>query len=155
MKTDAAAHAREEQERPRTRRSRQWKLQEGDAHDVAVSVFISRKTQHLYVRQSFQPVFESPVTIRDADHSIGTHIYTVLDYVNGGADLRWSAVSMDRSPDKSQLGQMASRDVVTVTMSSDVLDAGPAMAALDRMRFSRTRRRISNHLAWIFDDHFG
>ena len=29
-----------------------------------VSVFISRKTQRLYVRQSFQPVFESPITIR-------------------------------------------------------------------------------------------
>ena len=32
-----------------------------------VSVFISRKTQRLYIRQSFQPVFESPVTIRDAE----------------------------------------------------------------------------------------
>ena len=60
-----------------------------------VSIFISRKTQRLYVRQSFQPVLESPITIHDADHPIGTHIYTVLDYANGGADLRWSAVSMD------------------------------------------------------------
>src|SRR5260370_31623539 len=30
-----------------------------------VSVFISRKTQRLYVRQAFQAILESPVTIRD------------------------------------------------------------------------------------------
>ena len=52
-----------------------------------VSVFISRKTQRLYVRQGFQPIFEGPVTIRDAGHPIGTHIYTVLDYTKGGASL--------------------------------------------------------------------
>ncbi len=35
-----------------------------------VSVFIGRKTQRLYVRQAFQPLLESPVTIRDADRPI-------------------------------------------------------------------------------------
>src|ERR1700675_2148653 len=34
-----------------------------------VSVYISRKTQRLYVRQAFQSILESPVTIRDADSS--------------------------------------------------------------------------------------
>ena len=32
-----------------------------------VSVFISRKTQRLYIRQGYQPVFEAPITIRDVD----------------------------------------------------------------------------------------
>jgi len=36
-----------------------------------VSVFISRKSQRLYVRQAFQPILESPVAIRDADRPIG------------------------------------------------------------------------------------
>ena len=58
-----------------------------------VSVFISRKTQRLYVRQAFQPVLETPVTIRDADQPIGTHIYTALDSKQG-ADLRWNVISM-------------------------------------------------------------
>ena len=40
-----------------------------------VSVFISRKTQHLYLRQSFQPVLDVPVTIRDPDRPIGTHAH--------------------------------------------------------------------------------
>ena len=159
LKTDAAAHAREE-----AREAEDEKVAAMEASREAtrmmspVSVFISRKTQRLYVRQSFQPVFESPITIRDADHSIGTHIYTVLDYVNGGADLRWSAVSMDRSPDKSQLsqnGKSRRRDGHNVEPMS--LDAGPAMAALDRIENSSGHRRphLRNYLAWIFVDHFG
>jgi hypothetical protein len=62
-----------------------------------VSVFISRQTQRLYVRQAFQPIFDTPITIKDADKPIGTHIYTALDYVKDGADVRWSAVSMTSS----------------------------------------------------------
>jgi hypothetical protein len=59
-----------------------------------ISVFISRKTQRLYVRQAFQPIFESPVSIRDADRPIGTHVFTALGRV-GDNDLRWSVVSLD------------------------------------------------------------
>ena len=44
-----------------------------------VSVFISRKTQRLYVRQALQPILETPVTIQDADHPIGTHIFTAME----------------------------------------------------------------------------
>jgi hypothetical protein len=62
-----------------------------------VSVFISRQTQRLYVRQAFQPIFDTPITIKDADKPIGTHIYTALDYVKDAADVRWSAVSMTSS----------------------------------------------------------
>ena len=62
-----------------------------------VSVFISRQTQRLYVRQAFQPIFDTPITIKDADKPIGTHVYTALDYVKDGADVRWSAVSMTSS----------------------------------------------------------
>ena len=59
-----------------------------------VSVFISRKTQHLYVRQAFQPLFDSPVTIEKPNTSIGTVIFTAMDWANDDADLRWTALSM-------------------------------------------------------------
>jgi hypothetical protein len=63
----------------------------------------------------------NPITIHDADHPIGTHIYTVLDYANDGADLRWSAVSMD----SRQLGQSGRH---TAEPMAPVL--GPAREAL-------------------------
>jgi hypothetical protein len=60
-----------------------------------VSVLISRKTQRLYVRQAFEPIFDSPVTIRDADRPIGTHIFTAIERANGETDLRWNVVSLE------------------------------------------------------------
>jgi hypothetical protein len=62
-----------------------------------VSVFISRATQRLYVRQAREPLFEAPVTIADANRPLGTYVFTALAYANGEADLRWTAVSMYRS----------------------------------------------------------
>jgi hypothetical protein len=59
-----------------------------------VSVFISRATQHLYVRRAFESILESPVTILDADRPIGTHVFTAMEQINGGTDMRWSVVSL-------------------------------------------------------------
>jgi hypothetical protein len=64
-----------------------------------VSVFISRKTQRLYVRQAFQPILEIPVTIRDPDLPIGMHVFTALE-LTGNGDMQWSVVSLvGRHPD--------------------------------------------------------
>jgi L,D-transpeptidase catalytic domain len=60
-----------------------------------ISVLISRKTQRLYVRQAFEPILESPVTILDADRPIGTHIFTAVERTNGETNMRWSVVSLD------------------------------------------------------------
>jgi hypothetical protein len=67
-----------------------------------VSVFISLKTQKLYVRQGFEPVFESPVTIADPAKPIGTHTYTAVAYGKDGRDMRWNVVSIGgRQPGES------------------------------------------------------
>jgi len=60
-----------------------------------VSVLISRKTQRLYVRQGFEPVFDVPVTILDPDRPIGTHIFTAMEQAGGDSKLRWSVVSLE------------------------------------------------------------
>ena len=57
-----------------------------------VSVFISRKTQRLYVRQGFEPILEIPATIQDPDRPIGTHIFTAMERI--GTDIRWNVVSL-------------------------------------------------------------
>ena len=64
------------------------------AHQLApMSVLISRKAQRLYIRQDFEPTFESPVTILDADRPIGTHVFTAMEKTDHG--LRWSVVSLN------------------------------------------------------------
>ena len=59
-----------------------------------VSVFISRKTQRLYVRKAFEPLFESEVTISNPNAPIGTTLFTALGYTSDDGGLRWSALAM-------------------------------------------------------------
>jgi lipoprotein-anchoring transpeptidase ErfK/SrfK len=57
-----------------------------------VSIYISRKHGRLYVRKGMEPVFESPVTIGEPDHPLGTHVFTALDVKDGVP--RWNVVSL-------------------------------------------------------------
>jgi L,D-transpeptidase catalytic domain len=130
-KAETAARAREEAKAAEAENAAALEASEAVERLMSpVSIFISRKSQRLYVRQAFQPVLESPITIRDADHPIGTHIYTAVDYANSGADLRWSAVSMDGH----QLGpNRKSRHGDDDNAGPMMPDAGPVMDALDRI----------------------
>jgi chemotaxis protein histidine kinase CheA len=69
-----------------------------------VSIYISRATQKLYVRRNtHKPApdgggevfdsFEVPVTIRNPDRPIGTHVFTAVARNDTG--LRWTAVTID------------------------------------------------------------
>lgn len=89
-----------------------------------VSVYISRATQKLYVRRNthkhwpdggevFDASIEVPVTIRDPDRPIGTHIFTAM--AREGAGLRWSAVTIDEGDD-------ATDALDRITIPKDVLD---------------------------------
>jgi hypothetical protein len=73
-----------------------------------VAVYISRATQKLYVRRNthkawadggevFDFSIEVPVTIRNPDQPIGTHIFTAMARNDSG--LRWSAVTIDNGDD--------------------------------------------------------
>ena len=75
---------------------------------VPVSIYISRATQKLYVRRNTQKpwpdggeVFDSsievPVTIRNPEKRIGTHVFTAM--ARSDAGLRWSAVTIDDGED--------------------------------------------------------
>ncbi|MCL2429966.1 MAG: hypothetical protein FWD12_12125, partial [Alphaproteobacteria bacterium] len=128
-KLDTASAAREaavEAEKLRAEAAREA------ARDLQpVSAFISRKTQRLYVRQGFQPILESPVTIEDADRPIGTHVFTALERV-GDSDMRWSVVSLaSRHPD----GGATDPYGATHGRGSEpiVTDPAGAKAALDRI----------------------
>jgi L,D-transpeptidase catalytic domain len=57
-----------------------------------ISVFVSRKTQNLAVRQNFAPLFDSPIRIDQPDTPIGTHIFTVM--ASEPAAMRWTLVTI-------------------------------------------------------------
>ena len=90
-----------------------------------VSVYISRATQRLYVRRNthkpapdgggevFDTSIEVPVTIRNPDQPIGTHVFTAVARKDAG--LRWTAVTIDDSDN-------ATSALDRITMPQDVLD---------------------------------
>ncbi|MCI0466631.1 MAG: L,D-transpeptidase family protein [Beijerinckiaceae bacterium] len=95
LKMESAARAREEAQAAEAARAAALKASLAASYMTApITVFVSRKTQRLYVRQSFEQVFESAVTIRDPDQPIGTHIFTALGYTNADTGIAWNAVSM-------------------------------------------------------------
>jgi hypothetical protein len=100
-----------------------------------VSVLISRKTQRLYVRQAFQPIFESPVTIRDPDAPIGTFIFTALNYTDAGADVRWNALAMYPNPTDPDAGPPSPEPRRRGKRHAEPMptDTGAAKAALERV----------------------
>lgn len=63
-----------------------------------IAAFVSRKTNKLYVRQNFEPWFETPVTIAASDRPLGTHVFTVRADKNDTNALRWSVVSLPAAP---------------------------------------------------------
>ncbi len=131
QKEEAAARARDEADAAAAEKLAAMDASKAAARMLApVSVFISRKTQRLYIRQSFQPVFESPVTIREPGRPIGTHIYTALDNANSGTGFRWSAVSMEGS---GLIQKHKSRSEDNLDIEPVSLDSDPAKTALDRI----------------------
>ena len=59
-----------------------------------IAVFVSRKDSKLYVRESFKPQFEVPVTIAPGDRPLGTHVFTAETDKTDPNLLRWSVVSL-------------------------------------------------------------
>ena len=61
----------------------------------------------------FDATIEVPVTIRNPDKPIGTHVFTAVARTNGG--LRWTAVTIDS-------GDVAKAALDRITLPQDVLD---------------------------------
>ena len=108
-KLDAAAAAKDAAKAAGTRKADTAKAaSEAKLALEPASIFISRATQKLYVRRNthkrwpdggevFDATIEVPVTIRDPDKRIGTHVFTALARNDGG--LRWTAVTIDNADD--------------------------------------------------------
>jgi hypothetical protein len=111
---------------------------------LPISVFISRKAQRLYVRQSSEPLFESPVEIRNVDQPIGTHIFTALAYTDGNADLRWNVISMPQGSPQVESGGSERHKQLRRHSDPAPENTAAARAALDRIAISQdSLERIS------------
>lgn len=104
---------------------------------LPVSVFVSLKSQRVYVRQGHEPVLDMPVTIAEPEKPIGTHVYTAVDYKNDGNDARWMVVSLRPrpadAPDEEHMTRAEKKRRAATDAPPPPTDLGPATAALDRV----------------------
>jgi hypothetical protein len=136
LRLDAATSAREAAAAAETARVAAAEAVREVARELEpVSVLISRKTQRLYVRQAFAPVFETPVTIADPDRPIGTHVFTAVERLSDDSGLRWNVVSLtaghrpnDVIEAKAQARGSRDRDI-----EPEPANADGAKAAIDRI----------------------
>ena len=125
-KLDAAAAAKDAAKAAETKKAASAKAA-SDAKLALepVSIYISRATQKLYVRRNthkpapdgggevFDSTIEVPVTIRNPEKPIGTHVFTAMARNEDG--LRWTAVTIDDADD-------AKDALDRITIPQDVLD---------------------------------
>ena len=124
-KLDAAAAAKEAVKAAQTRKADTAKAaNEARLALEPASIFISRATQKLYVRRNthkewpdggevFDATIEVPVTIRNPEKPIGTHVFTAM--ARNDAGLRWTVVTIDD-------GDNAKDALDRITIPQDVLD---------------------------------
>ena len=125
-KLDAAAAAKDAAKAAETKQAASAKAaSEAKLALEPVSVYISRATQKLYVRRNthkpapdgggevFDATIEVPVTIRNPEKRIGTHVFTAMARKDAG--LRWTAVTIDDADD-------AKNALDRITIPRDVLD---------------------------------
>jgi hypothetical protein len=125
-KLDAAAVAKEAAKTAQTRKAEAAKAaSEAKLALEPVSIYISRATQKLYVRRPthkpapdgggivFDATIEVPVTIRNPERPIGTHVFTAV--ARNEVGLRWTAVTIDH-------GDNARAALDRIAIPQDVLD---------------------------------
>lgn len=72
---------------------------------------------HLFVRQEFSRVFDTPVSFRDPDQLLGTHVYTALKFAQGDRKTRWMTIDVQDSGGTSPLDRIEIPDDVRQKIS--------------------------------------
>jgi len=117
-----------------------------------ISIFISRKNKRLYVRQATQHLFDMPITIRDPERPIGTHLFIATRPGDDGASLRWvgltppAAVEVKHRRHSSRRGRTIEPEDETPSLKP-LPEA--ASAALDRIELPPEAVQRIAERAWI------
>ncbi len=120
-----------------------------------LSIFVSRKTQRLYIRQGFIKVFDVPVTIREPEKPLGTHLFMAMPEQQGTPDaasgLHWLVITI---PDAST-GTTEEEPRRHRRRHSDdddapraALPAASASEALDRIEVPAEVREKVSEMLW-------
>ena len=114
-----------------------------------ISVLVSKKDNRIYVRQALAPVFEGPVTIRDRDTPLGTHVYIATSHADGSS-LGWTVISYPTSRKRDDdTGSRRHREAREHAKSDNEGPPPPSPAqALERIEFPAEVSALISERLW-------
>lgn len=154
LKTDkdqeAEAAARTLKEAETSRRTAADATKSWNRRLEPLSIFISRKTQRLYVRQGYLKVFDVPVTIRDAEKPIGTHLFLAVSENDGSGreNMRWLALSIPEGTGDDDDARGRYRRLRDDDRQSRAAASPQVADALDRLEMSDEVAERLSEMLW-------
>lgn len=122
-------------------------VEQADRRREQVSVFISKKEGRVFIRQNWKDVWEAPVTIRDPDRPLGTHIYSLIESAPDGSSTRWISMSMPPETASGEGRRGRGKDKDTAEAPAQV-EPETASGALDRIELPEGARERIAELLW-------
>jgi hypothetical protein len=100
---------------------------------IPISVFVSRKSSRLFVRQGFAPLFDVAVKIKNSEEPLGTHVFTVMEPDSEGSAIRWTVVSMPELSTSAVATKKRKSPKQQIVETAPSVQSSDANTALDRI----------------------
>lgn len=123
-------------------------LSEAERRVEPVSVLISRKEGRVFIRQDWKEVYEAPVTIRDPERPLGTHVYMAVEGAPDGSSMSWTAMSMPAAPVDDGGRRNRTKGKAEQPPAPPAVAAETAAGALDRIELPPGVRERIGELLW-------
>ena len=120
-------------------------VKEAERRLKPASVLFSKKEGRVFIRQDRKEVYEAPITFKDPDRPIGTHLFIA---VNGDADgkVKWSAISV---PSDDPRRKRSKNDKSADPAPAPAPQGDTASVALDRVEVADNVRERIAELVWV------
>jgi peptidoglycan hydrolase-like protein with peptidoglycan-binding domain len=105
---------------------------------------------HLFVRQEFGRVFDAPISFRDPQTPLGTHLFTALNFEPGATSTRWVALSLQGDNASSALDRLEIPNDVRKRIS-ERLTPGSSLIIGDTAINTATLPKGGDFLVWAKD----
>jgi peptidoglycan hydrolase-like protein with peptidoglycan-binding domain len=103
---------------------------------------------HLFVRQKFASVFDTPVSFRNPDAPLGTHLFTVMHFESGATEAQWMAVSLKDEDDPTAVLDRIEIPEDVRQKLSERLTPGSSLIIADTAINTATLPKGADFLVW-------
>ncbi len=105
---------------------------------------------HLYVRQDLARVFDAPVSFKDIETPLGTHIFTAMKFAPGDTSTKWMAMSLQGDDSAAALDRLDIPNDIRQKIC-ERLTPGSSLIIADTAINTATLPKGADFLVWAND----